>query len=50
MAGVVLCWVTCWGDLAEHEPELCRGTGGYIYVLACLYVFTLFALEAVGCG
>lgn len=30
----------------EHEPDLCRGTWGYIYVLVSLYGFTLFAFEA----
>ncbi len=29
----------------EHGPEVCRGAGGYIYVLSCLYVFTLLLLR-----
>jgi hypothetical protein len=37
--------LSCVVSLAEREPDLCRGTWGYIYVLSCLYVFTLFALE-----
>ena len=49
MAGRVFDVVVCRKS-GKHEPDLCRGTGGYIYVLACLYVFTLFALGAVACG
>jgi hypothetical protein len=32
-------------ESGEREPDLCRGTGGYIYVLSCLYVFTLLLLR-----
>ena len=35
-------------SLAEREPDLCRGTWGYIYVLSCLYVFTLLLLRSGG--
>lgn len=40
------CLVECLGvQVTEHERGVCRGTWGYIYVLLCLYGFTLFALE-----
>lgn len=32
-------------SLVEHEPGMCRGAWGYIYVLLGLYGFTLFAFE-----
>jgi len=44
VAGRVFDVVVCRKS-GEHEPDLCRGTWGYIYVLSCLYVFTLLLLR-----
>ena len=33
------------GGCVGWQRGVCRGSQGYIYVLVCLYGFTLFALE-----